>query len=197
MEVGLAAFRRKVISMTENIVTRRNILKAGAVAAGALALGTLSGCSSNDSENNDANQVSIPDSGILPLGSVVQLKAFEGTELKHVVICRRPKVSSGRELNSDGSISETTEKKVFDYGVVQYPISFYSDLSDVGRDFETILITADMIASVVFVGYFDDREKQAGELIAQAGSDQTIDVILKDEMNEIYASVKTDMGIEQ
>lgn len=97
--------------MTENIVTRRNILKAGAVAAGALALGTLSGCSSNDSENNDANQVSIPDSGILPLGSVVQLKAFEGTELKHVVICRRPKVSSGRELNSDGSISETTERK--------------------------------------------------------------------------------------
>lgn len=177
-------------------LSRRNMLKLSAVAAGGLALAGLAGCASNETESENITDVQIPESGILPLGSVVQLKSFEGTDIKHVIVARRPLVSSGHGYNDDGTWFDGATSKIYDYGVTIWPISFYSDLAQHNRDYETMLIDAKHISSVIFVGYIDDQETQAGQAIANAETDKDINDILGDQMQDLFKAANETLGSE-
>ncbi len=145
-----------------NEISRRQLLGA---AAGLAALSTISltACS------GEPSTVEWDGSSYLPMGSVVALKGST-YGLSHVIIARRPKTSSAYVRQSDSSFVMTDSPGIWDYAALCWPIGRLTDLSSYpsGNLPEIITFDTDQIDKVLFMGYTDDKEKEAQELLASA-----------------------------
>ncbi len=163
----------------DNAITRRQALAVGGALAGAAALAGLTGCS-------PANQ-GWDGSTYLPIGSVVKLKACEGTDVKHMVMTRRPKLSATYSIDSDGNLAKNEVTGTYDYALLTWPIGEYLDMGSIARILtETYCNTSD-ISEVLFIGYEDDIEKAARAALASARNTGTdgCDAV-HDAMNEYF-----------
>lgn len=145
-----------------NAITRRQALAAGGALASAAALASLAGCSTPNQGWDGSTY--------LPIGTVVKLKACASTDVKHMVMTRRPKVSAICSLDANGNVTKTETNDVYDYALLIWPIGTYSDqasetcLTDI-----TYANTSD-ISEVLFMGYQDEVEKSAQAVLESSRS---------------------------
>lgn len=145
----------------EKTITRRQVLAgAGVLAAGAMLTG-LAGCSGKPDWDGES---------YLPIGSVVKLKGFEESQLSHVVIARRPKLSTAYSYDDSGNATQTKVDGIYDYGMLRWPFGVMSDFSTGPGKTDVLFISGDQIAEVLFMGYVDDAEKTAEQTLANARS---------------------------
>lgn len=150
----------------DNAITRRQALAAGAALAGTAALAGLTGCS-------PANQ-GWDGSSYLPIGTVVKLGACEGTDVKHMVMTRRPKLSATYSIDADGNVAKNEVTGIYDYALIVWPIGMYADVTTAARLLTITYANASDISEVLFMGYEDDYEKKAQaalESAREAGTD--------------------------
>lgn len=156
----------------DNTIERRTLLKAAAIGvagvAGATALGTLTGCSSGNGLD--------PQEDWLPLGTVVQTTDCVDTDVKYMIVARKPKISA--VTVNDKSV--TVDAGMYDYAVAVWPIGFLSDLSQKAYTGELKAIKKESISEVLFLGYQDTMEDRASELLGNADDAATADEILSD-----------------
>lgn len=157
----------------DNTIERRTLLKAAAIgvagAAGAAALGSLTGCSGSSSDLD-------PQEDWLPLGTVVQTTDCVDTDVKYMIVARKPRISA--VTVNDKSVS--VDAGMYDYAVAVWPIGFLSDLSQKAYTGELKAIKKESISEVLFVGYQDDMESQASSLLDDADDSAVADEILSD-----------------
>ena len=151
-----------------NSFTRRQLLTAGGVMAGTAAIAALTGCQAAN-PNWDG-------STYLPIGSVVKLKSCTATDVNHMIITRRPKVSATYSISSNGITTKNEVDGVFDYALFIWPIGAYSDLTEGSTMTDVTYANTSDISEVVFLGYEDDIEKNAQNALDTcrvAGTDGT------------------------
>ncbi len=139
----------------ETTFTRRDAIRAAAVAGGALALGGLTGCSGSTGlqKINEGNDEVIKGldlaNDVLPIGSVVELDGGRYMITRDCVFVR----STG----SDGGVAT-----VYDYYGCVWPAGLLS--SEVESYCSAAFNAAD-IKKVLFVGYADDESKDFRDYI--------------------------------
>lgn len=164
--------------MQTETVTRRAALGAAVGAVGAASALAFSGCG--------AKNCGWDGSSYLPIGSVVRLKAYASTDVMHVVITRRPKVSQTFTRSDDGTLEGSAVAGVYDYALLLWPIGVFSDFAQQPGRTDTTFANADEISEVLFMGYEDDAEKSAEEALASSkGSGTTCAEALLDLVKEL------------
>lgn len=169
-------------------LSRRNALKTlGITALGAgAALGGLSltGCSGEQARKPEDYD---PQNEYLPLGSVVTLYADEGTEIKRMIVVRKPYITAlATSPDATQPAAEDEWQHPMDYGVVYWPIGFFSNLSDKEFHNEIVAIPREQIKEVLFAGYVDDQEEAAAKTLNDnLDSDQTGTALLSEQFADI------------
>lgn len=134
-------------------ITRREALAMGGVLAAAATLAPLTGCAPSN-QGWDGNTY-------LPIGTVVKLNTFKSTDVKHMVITRRPKLSATYSYDADGNVVANKVEDIYDYALLLWPIGFVSDLSRGANMVDVTYANTSDISEVLFMGLKDEVEKNA------------------------------------
>lgn len=92
----------------------------------------------------------------LPIGTVVLLEDGQ----KEIMITSYCVMSKGEVFNSDGSLNENVQDKVFDYGACLYP----EGILDTDQVFA---FDHDQIKEICFMGYETEEQKKISDLLKE------------------------------
>lgn len=150
-------------------ISRRSALIAAGLGVASLASASLTGCAqAKDLQSQLGGQKEWDGKSYLPMGSVVKLRG-DKYDMEYVVITRRPKSSKVGFFNEDGTMTYKPTEAIFDYEVMCWPAGRVSDCAVIPhKPTDAKVIYADHISEVLFMGYEDEREKEAQELLASA-----------------------------
>lgn len=161
-------------------MTRRELFKDGLIAVAGAAAGSIatSAVAGADGSDDDWGE------HLLPPGSVVTLKGNEGTDVKYMVVCRKPYATAVRKAGKDKT--QDVEGKVYDYALALWPFGFVSNLSDRGWGAEMVAADRSDITSVLFVGYRDPDgyEQSLTDKLEAAGASDNVNTVLGDDLAE-------------
>lgn len=154
---------------TSKPISRRSALIAAGLGVASLASTSLTGCALTEGLQNQIaggsqSQKEWDGSSYLPIESVVKLAEYEGSDVKHAVITRRPYLSEIYAKDSSGQFTDKEPDQIYDYALVPWPIGVISDLNKIYRG--VVLANSADITEVVFVGYEDDLEKETQAALA-------------------------------
>lgn len=157
--------------------SRREALAMGAVTAGALAAATLSGCTPPWAKSDEQE---VPESGWLPLGSVVTTNVFPGNpDQKMVIMARRP-------ITDDNSAGSP------DYAGCLWPFGLMSNIDEKPATGEMFTFSRNAVTSVVYAGYADDAEDQAAAALASSSDGEAAAASLIDQYEACVAALASD-----